>query len=206
MKADWRSGSKTGRLLPTGKVVDVFDEVEVTCIDVGNPCVFLTAKALGVEESILPDEIDSHPTLRERLESIRRQASVSMGISRDLTSTPGSIPKIAIVSRSSTHILLSGRKIEEKDTDIVVRAMSVGQPHRAVPITVALAIAAAANIEGSTVHGVASQSRVDKEGITLGHPTGKIVVGAEFDEDGGLKHATVYRTARRVMEGFVYWK
>jgi 2-methylaconitate cis-trans-isomerase PrpF len=31
-------------------------------------------------------------------------------------------------------------------------------------------------------------------------------VGAKFDEDGSLTHATVFRTARRLMDGFVYWK
>ncbi|EPE26692.1 hypothetical protein GLAREA_02605 [Glarea lozoyensis ATCC 20868] len=200
------AGSKTGKLLPTGNVVDIFNGTEVTCIDVGNPCVFLKAESFGVKGIILPDDIDSHPTLKEKLESIRRQASAAMGLSKDPASTPGSIPKIAMVSKPSTHVLLSGSQSDEKDVDLIVRAMSVGQPHRAVPITVALALAAAANVTGSTVHDVASRQRIDTEGITVGHPTGKIVVGAEFDVAAGLKHATVYRTARRIMEGFVYWK
>jgi 2-methylaconitate cis-trans-isomerase PrpF len=147
-----------------------------------------------------------HPTLHKILESIRRKAAVAMGICKDETSTPGSIPKIAMVSRPSSHRLLSAELLQGNTVDLLVRALSVGQPHRAVPITVALATAAAANIEGSTVYANVSSERVNPDGITLGHSSGKIMVGAKFDDRGSLIHATVFRTARRLMDGFVYWK
>lgn len=200
-------GSKTGKLLPTDNVVDIFDGVAATCIDVGNPCVFVHAVDFGVEGAILPDLMDICIGLLQRLETIRRQASVAMGLSPDKASATGSIPKIAMVSRTKSHTLLSGESIDENSIDLVVRAISVGQPHRAVPITVALALAAAANIEGSIVHQNVSSTRVDRDGITLGHPSGRIMVGAQFDEESRmLTNATVFRTARRLMEGTVYWK
>jgi len=199
-------GSKTGKLLPTGNVVDVFGGVKATCVDAGNPCVFVAAEDTDIEGTILPDEVDAHPTLLSKLDSIRRKAAVAMGLCKDEASAPGSIPKIAMVSRPKSHKLLSGETIQENKVDLVVRALSVGQPHRAVPITVAMAIAAAANIVGSTVQGKVSSERVDPDGITLGHPSGKIMVGAKFDENGHLLQADVFRTARRLMDGFVYWK
>lgn len=199
-------GSKTGKLLPTGNVTDTFDGVKATCIDVGNPCVFIQAEDLGIDGTILPDEVDAHPTLHKTLESIRRKGAVAMGICKDEDSTPDSIPKLAMVSRRTSHKLLSGEVIQGNTVDLVVRALSVGQPHRAVPITVALAIAAAANIEGSTVHANASSERAVPDGITIGHSSGKIIVGAKFDGKGSLTHATVFRTARRLMDGLVYWK
>lgn len=186
--------------------MDVFDSVKATCVDAGNPCVFIQAEDMGVEGTILPDGVDAHPTLLSKLDSIRRKAAVAMGISADEVSAPGSIPKIAMVSQRKAHTLLSGEAIGESKMDLVVRALSVGQPHRAVPITVAMAIAAAANIEGSTVQGKVSSERVDSDGITIGHPTGKIMVGAKFDERGHLLQADVFRTARRLMDGFVYFK
>jgi 2-methylaconitate cis-trans-isomerase PrpF len=199
------SGSKTGKLLPTGNITDILDGVKATCIDAGNPAVFIQAEDVEVDGTILPDDVDAHPTLLAKLESIRRKASVAMGLSKDEASTPGSIPKIAMVSRSKSHKLLSGETIDGNSIDLVVRALSVGQPHRAVPITVAMATAAAANIKGSTVYDNVSSEKADPDGITLGHSSGKIVVGAKFDE-GSLAHATVFRTARRLMDGFVYWK
>lgn len=199
-------GSKTGKLLPTGNVTDILDGITVTCIDAGNPCVFIQAADVGVDGTILPHEVDAHPTLLPKLESIRRKASVAMGLSNEEASTPGSIPKIAMVSRTKSHKLLSGEVMEANTIDLVVRALSVGQPHKAVPITVAMAIAAAANIESSIVHANVSSSRMAPDGITLGHSSGKIMVGAKFNAECGLTQATVFRTARRLMDGYVYWK
>lgn len=167
---------------------------------------FVQAEDVDIDGTILPDALDANSTLLSRLESIRRQASVAMGLSQDEASTPQSVPKIAMVSRSKAHKLLSGEGIDGSTVDLVVRALSVGQPHRAVPITVALAIAVAANIHGSTVYANTSTKRAHSDGVTLGHPSGKIMVGAKFDGNGHLAHATIFRTARRLMDGMVYWK
>jgi 2-methylaconitate cis-trans-isomerase PrpF len=184
----------------------MLDGVVATCIDAGNPCIFSQAKDIDVDGTILPDFMDSNPELMSKLETIRQKASVAMGLSKDEATAPQSVPKIAVVSPSTTHKLLSGDTIGENTIDLVVRALSVGQPHRAVPITVAMAVAVAANIKGSTVHANTSSQRADIDGVTLGHPSGKIMVGAKFDDDGSLANATVFRTARRLMEGTVYWK
>ena len=200
------AGSKTGTLLPTGNVTDKLDNVRVTCIDAGNPCVFVQARDLDVDGTILPDAMDTHPTLLAKLDTIRRLASVAMGLSKDEKSATGSIPKIAIVSPPATHQLLSGEQIGRGAIDIVVRALSVGQPHRAVPITVAMACAAAAHVEGSVLQQVVATQRADHSGISLGHSSGKILVGSTFDKDGKLTEAKVFRTARRIMDGLVYWK
>jgi 2-methylaconitate cis-trans-isomerase PrpF len=168
--------------------------------------VFIQAKNVDIDGTALPDAVDSHPYLLSKLESIRRKASVAMGLSKDEGSATESVPKIAMVSRSKIYKLLSGDSIDGNTIDLVVRALSVGQPHRAVPITVATAIAVAANVEGSTVYANTSSERADPDGITLGHPSGKIMVGVKSDDNGFLAHATVIHTARRLMDGMVYWK
>lgn len=199
-------GSKTGKLLPTGNLTDEFDGIKAMCIDVGNPCVIVQASALGIDGTSLPDAVEANPEIMSRLDSIRCQASMAMGVSKDLSSTPASIPKIVMVSAATTHKLLSGETIEKTAIDLVVRAISVGQPHRAVPITVAMAVAAAASVQGSPAHQLLSPDRVDPDGVTLGHPTGRTMVGARFDKADNLTSAIVFRTARRLMEGTVYWK
>ncbi|KAJ5861578.1 uncharacterized protein N7529_008888 [Penicillium soppii] len=200
------AGSVTGKLLPTGNAMDAFDGMKATCIDVGNPCVFVQAHSLGVQGNLTPDEITTHPGLLERLDSIRRQAGIKMGIANEPDAVPGSVPKICIVASPSTD----ARDVEQKQTsahvDLLVRALSVGQPHKAVPITVALALAAAARVSGSTVAGVVNQEQVDSAGITIGHASGNLMVGAKFCADGALKSATVFRTARRLFEGRIFWK
>ncbi|KAJ5793905.1 hypothetical protein N7457_000504 [Penicillium paradoxum] len=201
------AGSVTGKLLPTGNVTDTFDGIRATCIDVGNPCVFIQAADLGVEGNLTPDEITAHPGLLPRLDSIRRQAGVKMGIADEVSKVPGSVPKICMVAATSTT---NARDIEQNqtsvDVDLLARALSVGQPHKAVPITVALALAAAARVPQSTVAGVVDKDPVDRAGITIGHAGGKLMVGANFDADGALTSATVFRTARRLFEGRIFWK
>lgn len=200
------AGSRTGKLLPTGQVQDTFDGVAATCIDVGNPCVFVQAADLSVDGSITPNEITAHENLLSRLDSIRRQAGVKMGLAETLQGVPGSVPKIGLVASPGNSPRAAEQKQTADQVDLLVRALSVGQPHKAVPITVALALAAAARLEGSTVAGVASAERVDSAGITIGHASGNLLVGATFDQNGGLNAATVFRTARRLFEGRIFWK
>jgi len=200
------AGSKTGKLLPTGRVVDRFDTVSATCIDVGNPCVFVSAENLDIDGTMLPDAMDTHPTLLARLDSVRRQAGVAMGLCDAPSRCPGSIPKIAVVSTPVAHRLLSGDVLGEESADVVARAVSVGQPHRAVPITVAMALAAASKLDGSVVQTCCAAAPVDGDGVTIGHASGRILVSAEYADKGGIRSATLFRTARRLFEGRVFVK
>jgi 2-methylaconitate cis-trans-isomerase PrpF len=202
------AGSVTGSLLPTGSPVDTIDGIPATCLDAANPCVFIRAHDLGVEGNLTPDEITAHPDLLSRLNSIRRQAGVKMGIAETPEAVPGSIPKICLVAAPSSS---SARDASQSQTpaniDLLARALSVGQPHKAVPITVALALAAAARVPNSTVADVvAGKNPVDDAGITIGHASGNLLVGANFDDAGALLSATVFRTARRLFEGRIFWK
>ncbi|KAI9151507.1 3-methylitaconate isomerase [Paramyrothecium foliicola] len=188
------AGSRTGRLLPTGNEVDIIDNTAVTLIDAGNPCCFVPADQLGVDGALTPQQISDHPTIKERLEIIRCKAAVLMGLAETTDKVPGSVPKIAIVSAPIDGV---------KDS-VVVRAMSVGQPHRAVPVTVALAAAAAARLPKSTVHGAIHDGNGPE--LTIHHASGKLAVAADYDAFGHLDSCTVFRTARRLMEGTVFWK
>lgn len=127
-----------------------------------------------------------------------------MGISKDLGTAPASIPKIAMVAAPHKHTLTSGETISADDAELVVRSMSVGQPHRAVPITVAMALAAAARLEGSVVQPCVSSTPVDPMGITIAHPSGKLLVSAKYNEAGVVESAVVFRTARKIMDGALY--
>ncbi|KKY33114.1 hypothetical protein UCDDA912_g06938 [Diaporthe ampelina] len=188
------AGSRTGRLLPTGNVTDVFEAVKTTCIDVANPCCFVLASDLGVDGRLTPQDIEDHPTLTHTLDKIRRQVGVSMGLAAYPEKVPGSVPKIAIVSPHAG----SGE-------GITARAMSVGQPHKAIPVTVALALAAASKLPGSTVSECMGVGP-GQAGLIIHHASGTLHVDARYDGDGELEKATVFRTARRLMEGRIFWK
>lgn len=190
------AGSRTGKLLPTGNVVDVFDSIRTTCIDAGNPCCFVKASELGINGDLTPQQVDDHPTLKDALESIRRQAAVKMGLASSEGSVPGSVPKVAFVSKP----------IEGSKVNIVARAMSVGQPHKAIPVTVALAVAAAAKAKGTTVSECVYKPGISSSALVVNHASGTLTVDADFAPSGHLNSATVFRTARRLMEGRMFWK
>ncbi|PWY82927.1 DUF453 domain protein [Aspergillus heteromorphus CBS 117.55] len=207
------AGSRTGHLFPTGNHIDTIDAVPVTCIDAGNPCCFVEASALGVSGVLTPQQIDDHPSLKAQLESIRRQAGVKMGLAGTEDDVPGSVPKIGFVSRPGGGEEGEGEGLVGNG-NVVVRAMSVGQPHKAVPVTVALALATAANMEGTVVStcvvrdgdGQADSGSGSGSGLVIAHASGTLEVDARFDERGDVSFATVFRTARRLMEGRVFWK
>jgi len=188
------AGSRTGKLLPTGNTVDEIDGVRATLIDVANPCCFILASDLGVPGTLSPAEIDADKNLLARLEKIRCISAVQMGLAKTVDEVPGSVPKIGFVSAP-----------QSSDANVVVRAMSVGQPHKAIPVTVALAVAAAAKIPGSTVAETMVKTG-EETGLVINHASGQLKVDAEFDEQGHLVKAGVFRTARKLMEGKVFWK
>lgn len=203
------AGSKTGKLLPTGERAERFETEAArgtwTCIDAGNPCVFIRAEEVLKKKggpvsdfsNMTPQEMEQDRDLMDTLDSIRRTAGVKMGLGATMQDIPGSIPKIAMVWAPGPG----------ETGDICVRALSVGQPHKAVPVTVALALAAAAQLPGTVVHDCVAVGRDGHvDGVEIRHPTGSITVDAKYDPAGNLQSAAVYRTARRLMEGTIYWK
>ena len=197
-------GAKTGRLLPTGNAVDMLDvpglgPVAASCIDAANPCVFVHAASLGMSGTELPGALEGDADFRDAMEAIRRAASVAMGLAPDLAGAAAlaSIPKVAIVAAPRDAATIAGGRVAAQDMDIAVRMISVGQPHRAVPITGAICLAVAARLPG-TIPALACASATGP--LRIGHPSGTILVDADV-RDGEARLGAVYRTARRLFEG-----
>ncbi len=207
-------GAGTGKLLPTGNVIDRLDitglgSVEVSMIDAANPCVFVAAEFLGMTGIEMPDQLDANGDLLARLEAIRIAASLRMGIARtpDEAMRKPSIPKVATVTGPRESLTLAGDRIAKDDADLTVRMISIGQPHRAVPLTGAMCLAVAARLPGSIAHRVAREAAAPDEPVRIAQPSGLTVVGASVHHAAHgwvADHTTVYRTARRLMEGVVF--
>jgi len=191
-------GAGTGRLLPSGASRDVVGGVEATMVDATNPLVFVRAKDLGLTGTENPQAIDADRAVGARLEAIRVEAASRMGI-------PGSasVPKVAVVARPTPFAALDGTAYDAVDADVVARVISMGNCHRAFALTAAMCLAVAARVEGSVVHECTASTEGD---VRLGHPSGILPIAASVTvRDGGpwAERVTVYRTARRLMEGFV---
>jgi 2-methylaconitate cis-trans-isomerase PrpF len=208
-------GARTGRLLPTGRACDHFDipglgAIEASLVDAANPCVFVAAASLGKDGSEMPETLESDPAFLERMEAIRCAASVAMGLAPDLAAAARipSVPKVAMIVAPREMTTLSGRKLRPSDMSLGIRMISIGQPHRAVPITGATCLAIAVRIKGTLANRLA---RAGDGPITIAHPSGTTVVDAavEHADDPATAraiHGAVYRTARHLFEGNVFYR
>lgn len=206
-------GAVTGKLLPTGNVLDRIDlggrSYEVSFVDAANPAVFVHAKELGLTGTELASEIDSNPALLEELEMIRSAGAEIIGLvqdRRDGTRLSPAVPKMAIVSEPTEYRSSKGELIAEESIDLTARIMSMQKAHKAYAVTGAIVTAAASRIPGTIVNRVARAAGPDGF-VRIGHPSGRLtlqIVVEERPEGYYLARAALERTARRIMDGYVY--
>ncbi|WP_201716386.1 2-methylaconitate cis-trans isomerase PrpF family protein [Rossellomorea arthrocnemi] len=201
-------GSFTGALLPTGNVVDIIQVddgsiVEVTIIDVGNILVFLHASDIGLVGVELSGEIND-PSLQSRIEEIRVKCGRLIGLFHEgevVTPETHALPKVTIVSPPADYTDENGEIVEGENIDIVARYIAMGTLHRAFAVSGAIGLGTACKIPGSIPHSLFTD---DKDEISIGHPTGTILVHVNVKkEKAGYKlvRGGIGRTARRIMEG-----
>ena len=214
-------GAGTGALLPTGNVIDALSvdgvgRVPVSLVDAANAFVFVDADEVGITGAEMPAALDARPEVMDRLERIRAAAAVAMG----LAATPAeasarypSAPKIGIAAPPRPAETLSGEVIDAAAGDLTARMVSMGNVHRALPLTGVLGFAVAAAIEGTVVArsaaGAAARDPEHRGRIRLISPSGVIPAAAAVRRTGAdgawhAEHASVRRTQRRLFDGFVY--
>ena len=207
-------GATTGKLLPTGNVVDTLDvpgigKIRASLIDAANATCFLNAADLGLTGIEMPEVLDASTGLLEKLSNIRIAASIAMGIGKDAAAAAQNrtVPFVGFVSGPQDSPSLSGETIKSDRVDLTGRVISNGQPHRALPLTVTLCMAVAARIEGSIVNQVARLNSNPDAEIRIAMPSGVLVVAASVKKVNGAWHAEqggFYRTQRRLFDGYVY--
>jgi 2-methylaconitate cis-trans-isomerase PrpF len=205
------AGSKTGKLLPTGNVRDpirLFDgrSIDATLLDLGNPLVFVQARALGLTGRELPQE--AGPEILATMEEIRARAAVMMGLADSAERASPAVPKISLVAEPQNYVTISGKPVAADESDLLARAKALGVLHKAFIVTGGMGAGAAAQMAGSVVHEVAS-ARIRESGIVrVGHPSGVtpyMVSVAGGPSDGfTVEKTAVFGTARRIMDGYVY--
>jgi 2-methylaconitate cis-trans-isomerase PrpF len=212
-------GASTGRLLPSGRVVDEFEvpglgKVEVSMVDAANACVLVAASSLGLTGLEMPGDLEADPVTMERLSAIRLQASVAMGLARTIEEARSRtvVPFVGFLSPPQDARTLSGDLLAADVVDLTARMISNGQPHRALPLTASLCIAVAASIEGTVAWRVARRAAggaaAPGAAMRLSMPSGVLTVGAEVESRAGQWTAvrgSFYRTARRLFDGTVYY-
>jgi 2-methylaconitate cis-trans-isomerase PrpF len=182
------AGSKTSGLLPTGSTVNIFDGVEVSCVDAATPVVLIRATDLGKTGLETPAEYAADRDFMTRLEKIRVAAGKQMGI---VDAAERVIPKPVLIAPPARGGHLSARYFMPH------------QCHSALAITGAVAVATAIATPGTVACEMARPGSLPMA-LTLEHPSGRLDV--KLDRLPGSREpvARVMRTARRLFEGYVY--
>jgi 2-methylaconitate cis-trans-isomerase PrpF len=207
-------GATTGKLLPTGNVVDTLElpglgKFRVSMVDAANACVFARAADLGIKGTELPDEIEANSELLKKLAAIRIAASIAMGITKtpEEAAKRAAVPFVGFVSAPQEAKTLTGDRVAAAGVDLTARMMSSGQPHRALPLTCTLCLAVAARVEGTVVNELARPAQSAEAEIRIGMPSGVLTAAASVRKLEGQWHAeqgAFFRTQRRMFDGHVY--
>jgi methylitaconate Delta-isomerase len=206
-------GSTGGRVLPTGHATETLvledgRRVTVSLVDAAAPMVFVLAKELGATATELPQDLDANRALQELLEDIRAQAAVTLGMADSVAQARDkvkAVPKIAMVAPPTSYHTTRGTPIGAEQVDLVSRMISMGKTHRTFAGTSSMCLSVAAAIPGTVVNAVARRAFPDR--VRIGHPAGIMEVGAKVQpqrDDWRVESVTTQRTARRIMDGFIY--
>jgi 2-methylaconitate cis-trans-isomerase PrpF len=171
------AGAATGALLPTGRPVDRLDVPDVGEIDVS-----------------LVDIGNAHVFVRASDLGLRGTEGVAqLDADHDLRAR-------------LEHI--RGAVVNENEVDLVSRLMFMQQTHKTYAGTSTVCTGVASRLAGTLVHEVTRLQMRQADTVRIGHPAGVIETETRVEKNEAdeyvVRRATLGRTARRIMEGYVF--
>jgi len=193
------AGSVCSGLLPTGQVKDritVTGEgfepftLDVTCIDNGMPLVIFKASDLGRTGYESVAELNADTELKQRIEALRLQVSLTMGLG-DVTKK--NYPKMTLIAAP------------RDGGSLTTRSFIPHVCHDAIGVLAAVTVGTACVLDGSVTQGIAVLPAGNPKTISVEHPTGEFSVELGLDPANpqNVTRAALLRTARLLMRGEV---
>jgi len=184
------AGSVCAGLLPTGRVCDVIDGIEVTCIDNGMPLVMFRAADVGRTGYESAALLNADAELKARIERLRIACGHAMGLS-DVTAK--NFPKMTLIAPP------------REGGSLATRSFIPHVCHDAIGVLAAVTAGTACVLEGSVCEGIAKVPPGNVKKISVEHPTGEFSVELEVDpvHPQNVTRAALLRTARLIMRGDV---
>ena len=186
------AGSSTGSLLPTGRLRDEIDGIEVTCMDVAMPMVIARAADFGLAGDESAEALDADADLLARLEAVRMKAGALMGMGDVRKSVTPKFGLLAPAQRGGT---------------IAARYFMPWSAHPSMAVTGGQCLACCALAEGAVSDGLLERPAGSPATVTLEHPSGTLEVLIDHAVGAGgftLNSAGLVRTARKLADGMVY--
>jgi 4-oxalomesaconate tautomerase len=185
-------GSATGALLPTGRVRDSVDGVEVTCVDNGMPVVLALASGFGLSGYESHEELAADTALGQRIDALRTKAGALMGLG-DVSAS--SVPKTVLLAPPADG------------GQVATRSFIPVRPHTAVGVLAAVSIVTGMLLPGAVGHEIAATWPDGTTRIDVEHPTGHFLVDVAVDvtvTPPRVIRSGVVRTARKLMDGVAF--
>jgi 4-oxalomesaconate tautomerase len=193
------AGSVCASLLPTGQVKDTITvtgegfapfTLDVTCIDNGMPLVIFKASDLGRTGYESVAELNADDALKKRIEALRLQISLKMGLG-DVAQK--NYPKMTLIAPP------------RDGGSIATRSFIPHVCHDAIGVLAAVTVGTACVLKGSVCDGVAVMQPGVTQHVSVEHPTGEFSVALETDPNNpqNVTKAALLRTARLLMRGEV---
>ena len=193
------AGSVCSSLLPTGQVKDAITvtgegfapfTLDVTCIDNGMPLVIFKASDVGRTGYESVAELNADDDLKKRIEALRLQISLKMGLG-DVSQK--NYPKMTLIAPP------------KGGGSITTRSFIPHVCHDAIGVLAAVTVGTACVLKGSVCDGVAVMQAGATQHVSVEHPTGEFSVALETDPNNpqNVTKAALLRTARLLMRGEV---
>lgn len=184
-------GGATGAFLPTGNLIDTFDGVDVTCMDVAMPMVIAKAESFGLTGYESAEALNDNTDFFAAMEAVRIKAGEAMGI-KDVAHSV--TPKFGLLAPA------------RDGGTVATRYFMPWKTHPTMAVTGAQCLASCVLTPGTVAEGVAARSNGRPATVTLEHASGQIDVLVDYDltADGiNLRSAGLVRTARLLARGEV---
>ncbi len=184
-------GGATGAFLPTGNLVDTFNGISVTCMDVAMPMVIARADSFGLSGYETVEDLNDNADFFATMEAVRISAGEAMGI-KDVAKSV--TPKFGLLAPA------------RDGGTIAARYFMPWKAHPTMAVTGAQCLASCVLTPGTVADGLAARSNNRPATVTLEHASGQIdvLVDYELTPDGiDLRSAGLVRTARLLARGEV---
>ena len=151
------AGSSTGTLLPTGNLVDTFNGVAVTCMDVAMPMVIARAEDFGLTGYEPAAALDANTEFLKRMEAVRIKAGAAMGMG----DVSGSVtPKFGLIAPA------------KDGGTLCARYFMPWKSHPTMAVTGSQCIASCALTPGTVADGIVAAATSGPTTVILEHPYG----------------------------------
>ena len=203
-------------LLPTGNVKDEVYVPElgkrymVSVVDAANVVAHVLAEEVGITGKETLESIEGNKKLNDELELLRGYIAQMAGIIKDRSKVDMRDimnPFIHAVRVPITYpVTDKPEPVYDKEYDLYLRSFS-RTFSKTIPGTGTVATSIAAKMPGTVVNELLSEDAKSKERLIIGHAGGTIESDCSLEKVNNqfvVKKATIYRTARILMEGYAF--